>query len=86
MQVPIVSFLASASCEFTHRYFSACAGRFSRVFVGQSQGWAAASGSSPNADDIYERISELLATESFTIPESIFDEVAETCAALGIPL
>ena len=32
--VPIVVFLASRNCELTHHNFSACAGRFARVFVG----------------------------------------------------
>jgi NAD(P)-dependent dehydrogenase (short-subunit alcohol dehydrogenase family) len=82
--VPMVVFLASRSCEFTHRMYSACAGRFSRVFVGQGKGWIADAGSVPTADDISAHESEVSAVEPFSIPMSIFDEVAETCARLGI--
>ena len=32
--VPLVAFLASRACDFTHRNYSACAGRYARVFVG----------------------------------------------------
>jgi NAD(P)-dependent dehydrogenase (short-subunit alcohol dehydrogenase family) len=39
--VPIVVFLASRSCEFTHQNYSACGGRFARVFVGLGDGWLA---------------------------------------------
>jgi hypothetical protein len=85
--VPIVTFLASRSCDFTHRCFSACAGRFSRVFVGQGRGWVARSDEvPPSADDVAAHLSEVSATDPFTVPESIFDEVAETCATLGIEL
>ena len=84
--VPIVAFLASRACEVTHHCFSACAGRFSRVFVGQAPGWAAAPGDSPSADDIAAHWADLTATEPFSVPTSIFDEVAETCSIIGIPL
>ena len=39
--VPLVAFLASRACDFTHRNYSACAGRYARVFVGLSEGWLA---------------------------------------------
>ncbi|MET0903450.1 MAG: SDR family NAD(P)-dependent oxidoreductase, partial [Acidimicrobiales bacterium] len=42
--VPIVTYLASQACELTHHSFSACAGRFARVFVGLGEGWLAERG------------------------------------------
>ena len=39
--VPLVVFLASRACDFTHRNYSACAGRYARVFVGLGDGWLA---------------------------------------------
>jgi NAD(P)-dependent dehydrogenase (short-subunit alcohol dehydrogenase family) len=82
--VPIVVFLASRSCTFTHRNYSACAGRFARVFIGLADGWVAEAGSKPTADDIEAHLSDVSATEPFIVPSSIFDEVAETCGRLGI--
>ena len=82
--VPIVVFLASSSCDFTHRNYSACAGRFSRVFVGLGDGWVAEAGSKPTADDIKAHLAEVSATEPFIVPTSIFDEVSDTCDRLGI--
>ena len=84
--VPIVTFLASRECGFTHRCYSACAGRYSRVFVGQGRGWVAPSGTHPSAEDVAAHLDEASATEPFTVPSSIFDEVAETCSVLGIEL
>jgi NAD(P)-dependent dehydrogenase (short-subunit alcohol dehydrogenase family) len=82
--VPMVVFLASRACEFSHQNYSACAGRFARVFVGLGQGWLAEAGSSPTADDIAAHLSEVSATEPFTVPGSIFDEVFGVCDRLGI--
>jgi NAD(P)-dependent dehydrogenase (short-subunit alcohol dehydrogenase family) len=83
--VPIVVFLASQNCDVTHHAFSACAGRFSRVFVGQAHGWVSHN-SGPSADDIAAHWAEVTAREPYSIPQSIFDEVAETCSIVGIPL
>jgi NAD(P)-dependent dehydrogenase (short-subunit alcohol dehydrogenase family) len=82
--VPIVVFLASRACEFTHQNYSACAGRFARVFVGLGEGWLAEPGSSPTADDIAAHLSEVTATEPFTVPNSIFEEVFDICRRLGV--
>lgn len=82
--VPIVVFLASRSCQFTHHNYSAGAGRYARVFVGLAEGWLAEPGRKPTADDIAAHLAEVSATEPFAVPTSIFDEVAGICARLGI--
>jgi NAD(P)-dependent dehydrogenase (short-subunit alcohol dehydrogenase family) len=82
--VPIVVFLASRACEFTHHNYSAGAGRYARVFIGLGKGWLAEPGSKPTADDIAAHLAEVSATEPFSVPASIFDEVADICARLGI--
>lgn len=84
--VPVVSFLASRACTVTHQTYSACAGRFARVFVGLARGWVAGDGAVPTADDVAHRFDEISATEPFIVPSSIFDEVAQTCDLLGIPI
>jgi NAD(P)-dependent dehydrogenase (short-subunit alcohol dehydrogenase family) len=83
--VPMVVFLASRSCSFTHRIFSACAGRFARVFIGLGEGWIAPAGT-PTAEDIDANLADISATRPFSVPSSIFDEVEETCRRLGIPM
>jgi NAD(P)-dependent dehydrogenase (short-subunit alcohol dehydrogenase family) len=83
---PIVVFLASRACEFSHRNYSAFGGRFARVFVGLGQGWLAESDTSPTADDVAAHLSEVSATEPFTIPESIYEEVFGVYERLGISM
>lgn len=82
--VPVVVFLASRSCDFSHRNYSAGAGRFARVFVGLAEGWLAEPGSKPTADDIAVHLTDVSATEPFSVPMSIFDEVFGICKRLGI--
>jgi len=82
--VPIVVFLASRACGFSHQNYSACAGRYARVFVGLGEGWLAEPGSSPTADDIAAHLTDVSTTKSFTVPMSIFDEVVGVCSRLGI--
>jgi NAD(P)-dependent dehydrogenase (short-subunit alcohol dehydrogenase family) len=82
--VPIVVFLASRACGFSHHSYSACAGRFARVFVGLAEGWLAEPGSAPSAEDIAAHLEEVSATEPFTVPMSIVDEVLRVCERLGI--
>jgi NAD(P)-dependent dehydrogenase (short-subunit alcohol dehydrogenase family) len=82
--VPIVVFLASRACAFTHRSYSAGAGRYARVFIGLGRGWLAERGSRPSADDIAAHLDEMSATEPFMVPGSIFEEVVEICGRVGI--
>jgi hypothetical protein len=82
--VPLVTYLASRDCELTHHAFSACAGRFARVFVGLAEGWVAPPGSAPTAEDIAAHLTAITAPEPHIIPSSIFEEVTQVCTQLGI--
>ena len=82
--VPMVTFLASRACQLTHQNYSACAGRYARAFAALSEGWLAESGTSPAAEDVAAHLAEISATEPFTVPGSIYDEVAGICTRLGI--
>ena len=82
--VPLVIFLASRACDFTHRNYSACAGRYARVFVGLSEGWLTDAETDPAAEDILAHLDEISATDKFIVPDSIVDEVLDVCDRLGI--
>jgi len=82
--VPIVVFLASRACDFSHRSYSACAGRFARVFVGLAEGWLAEPGSEPTVEEIAAHIERVSATDPYIVPASIVDEVLSMCARLGV--
>lgn len=82
--VPLVTFLASTACTFTHRNYSASAGRYARVFVGLAEGWLADAGGRPTAEDIEQHLAQISSTEKFSVPASIVDEVLEVCERRGV--
>ncbi|MDR3417167.1 MAG: SDR family NAD(P)-dependent oxidoreductase [Nevskia sp.] len=82
--VPMVVFLASRTCELTHHNYSTGAGRYARVFVGLGEGWLAAPGSEPTAEDIAGNLDEVSATQPFTVPSSIVDEVMQISLRRGL--
>jgi len=81
---PMVVYLASRACESSHRNYSAIGGRYARVFIGLAQGWLAERGTKPTADDVAAHISEISATEFFTVPETNYEEVFQMYERLGI--
>jgi NAD(P)-dependent dehydrogenase (short-subunit alcohol dehydrogenase family) len=84
--MPLVVYLASRDCAVTHHNFAACAGRYSRVFVGLSEGWLSPVESPPGIDDIAAHLAAITATDRFSIPGSLYDEIVETCAMRGFDL
>jgi NAD(P)-dependent dehydrogenase (short-subunit alcohol dehydrogenase family) len=82
--VPIVTYLASRSCDFTHQIYSALAGRYARVFTGLGEGWQAARDTAPTAEEIEAHLTEISATEPFIVPGSIFDEITQLVERLGL--
>jgi NAD(P)-dependent dehydrogenase (short-subunit alcohol dehydrogenase family) len=84
--VPIVTYLASRACTFSHHNYSAGAGRFARVFVGLGEGWLAPRGTEPTAEDVEAHLDDVSATEPYTVPMSIVDEVVAIATRLGIPV
>jgi NAD(P)-dependent dehydrogenase (short-subunit alcohol dehydrogenase family) len=75
--VPLVVYLASRTCEFSHRNYSAAAGRYARVSVALADGWLADGSEVPTADDIAAHMNVISATEPYYLPENIVDEVME---------
>jgi len=82
--VPIVVFLASRACEFTHHNYSALGGRYARAFMGLGEGWLAPRDSKPSADDVAAHLAEVSSTEPYAVPGSIVDEIAAMAVRLGI--
>ncbi|ORX05207.1 short-chain dehydrogenase [Mycobacterium triplex] len=73
--VPIVTYLASRACESSHENYSACAGRYARVFVGLGEGWLPDPETTATADDIAANFPVVSATDPFTVPGNIYEEL-----------
>ncbi len=84
--VPAVVYLASRACGLSHQNFSVGAGRFARVFLGLGPGWVADAGSGhdPTVESFADHLDDITATEPYSVPGSIFDEVFELCERIGL--
>jgi len=73
---PLVTFLASRACYVTGELFSACAGCYSRVFVGLASGWLAPDATVVTAEAIQAHFDEV-EDHGFAglIPRSPYDEM-----------
>jgi NAD(P)-dependent dehydrogenase (short-subunit alcohol dehydrogenase family) len=68
--VPMVAYLVSEECEYSHEIFNVGAGRYSRIFIGSAPGWTAPAGTIPSAEDIRDKLGAIYSTEGYKIPGS----------------
>jgi hypothetical protein len=80
---PLVTFLASEACTFSHETFSAAGGRYARIFVGLAKGWYGGKGHVPTVEDVLDNIDEIEDQTGYIVPESIADELGALLPVLG---
>lgn len=72
---PMVVYLASADCEFSHEIWSVGGGRYARVFVGVNEGWFAGKGEVPSAERVRDHIEQIRDIETYIVPTSSMEEL-----------
>jgi len=82
--VPLVTFLASRSCELSHHYISAVAGRYARTFIGLGTGWLADRDAEVQAEDIAKHLAEITGTDGGSVPMSVADEIVAVLGQLDL--
>lgn len=65
---PMVAYLVSEECEYSHEIFNVGAGRYSRVFIASAPGWNAPAGTTPSVEDIRDNLGSIHSTNGFKIP------------------
>ncbi len=70
---PMVAYLVSEDCAYTHEIFNVGAGRYSRIFIASAPGWNAPAGTTPSVEDIREHLAVITSTEGYKIPVSASD-------------
>ncbi len=76
MVTPLVAYLCSEECEYTHEVFSVGGGRYARIFVGVNQGWYAGKEVVPSAEDVRDHMSVIRDLTSYEIPGNANEEIA----------
>jgi hypothetical protein len=72
---PLVLYLASSGCQINGEAYSALAGRYSRVFMGLTDGWTAAEIADVSPEAIAEHLDTIRDTSAFTAPASMAEEI-----------
>jgi NAD(P)-dependent dehydrogenase (short-subunit alcohol dehydrogenase family) len=79
---PLVTFLASEACTFTHETFSAAGGRYARVFVGLAKGWYAGTDIA-TAEDVLAHLDQIEEQEGYIVPTASSDELTQLFETVG---
>jgi NAD(P)-dependent dehydrogenase (short-subunit alcohol dehydrogenase family) len=67
---PMVAYLVSEGCEYSHEIFNVGAGRYSRIFIGSAPGWNAPEGTTPSVEEIRDELNTICSTEDYKVPAS----------------
>ncbi|MEZ5502313.1 MAG: SDR family oxidoreductase [Halioglobus sp.] len=70
---PMVAYLVSEDCEYSHEIFNVGAGRYSRIFIGSAPGWTAPEGTTPSVEDVRDHLAAITSTDGFKIPTNATD-------------
>lgn len=79
---PLVTYLCSEECEYTHEIYSVGGGRFARIFVGLTEGWVSGKANVATAEQVRDQIGKIRDTNNYIIPQGIGDEMKAIAEAL----
>ena len=79
---PMVTYLCSPLCAVSGEAFSACYGRFARVFVGVTDGWLATPADVLSAESIADHIDEIRDLTHTSVPMWVYDESGAVIARI----
>jgi NAD(P)-dependent dehydrogenase (short-subunit alcohol dehydrogenase family) len=65
---PLVAYLVSEECPYSHEIFNVGAGRYARIFIGSAPGWNAPAGTTPSVEDIRSQLDTIRSIEGYKIP------------------
>jgi NAD(P)-dependent dehydrogenase (short-subunit alcohol dehydrogenase family) len=77
-------YLVSEACELSHEVFTVGYGRVARVFLGLAPSWFHQNEGFATLEDFRDNLDTIMATEGFTIPQSIMEEVMPVYQHLGL--
>ena len=80
---PMVVFLCSEACTFTHEIFSAAGGRYARVFVGLNKGWYGGKDKLPTPEDVLDHLDEIEKQDGYIVPNNSGDELGQLLQLLS---
>jgi NAD(P)-dependent dehydrogenase (short-subunit alcohol dehydrogenase family) len=73
----LVSYLVSRDCPVSGEAYSACYGRFARVFVGVADGWLAPDPAVVSSESIAEHFDQIRDLSGYSVPMWLFEETRD---------
>jgi len=74
-------YMASSACATSQNMYSVLGGKYSRIFVGLTQGWYQPGAVAPSAEDVAAHIAEIDDRSVYDVPLSGLDEMDTVIAA-----
>jgi NAD(P)-dependent dehydrogenase (short-subunit alcohol dehydrogenase family) len=71
---PLVLYLVSERCASTHGIYSSLGGRYARVFIGATDGWAKPDRKLAKPEEIAENWSAIEDRSRYHLPQSVYEE------------
>jgi len=71
---PLALYLVSEQSQATHGIYSCLGGRYARVFIGVTDGWAAAGRKLPTPEQLAEHWNEVEDRGHYHLPQSVYEE------------
>ncbi|MFI5953131.1 SDR family NAD(P)-dependent oxidoreductase [Cryptosporangium sp. NPDC051539] len=78
---PLAVYLASRACASSQHMYSALGGKYSRLFVGATEGWYVPGTQPPSVEELVAHLSDIDDVSQFEIPFSGLDEMETAIAA-----
>jgi hypothetical protein len=80
---PLSIYLVSEQSNITHEIFDVGGGRYARVFIGMTPGWAKGPGVPASVEEIAANIETIRNPEGYVIPDSIAGEMQAIAKSLS---
>jgi NAD(P)-dependent dehydrogenase (short-subunit alcohol dehydrogenase family) len=79
--VPLACYLASSGSTSSQNMYSALGGKYSRIFVGLTEGWYKPGPDAPSCEELTEHLAEIDDRSRYDVPLSGLDEMDTVLAA-----
>jgi hypothetical protein len=77
----MAGYLASRACDTSQNMYSVLGGKYSRIFVGLTEGWFKPGAAAPTLEEIVEHLPEIDARTHYAVPLSGLQEMDTAVAA-----
>jgi hypothetical protein len=79
---PMACYLASRACASSQNMYSVLGGKYSRIFIGLTEGWYRPGPDAPSVEELVGHLAEIDDRSRYAVPLSGLDEMDTAVAAV----